>query len=242
MDGKILMNYEIIAEIGQNHNGDMVLAKELICAAKENGADVAKFQVFDAENLFGKEGNIWFEYNCKTALTKDNVFSLNQFCAKQGIEFMASVFDTERIDWLEEIGVKRYEIASRSIRDELLLEKLIKTKKPLIASLGMWNEKYFPEELNEYGASFLYCISKYPTKLNELKFSEVDFNSYSGFSDHTVGISASLIALSRGAKILEKHFTLDKKMYGPDHSGSMIPDELFEINQFRCDLEKTLSI
>ena len=154
---------------------------------------------------------------------------------------MASVFDTERSIGLRKLGLNVIRLP-QDLLEMNCFRKINKNKKPLIASLGMWNEKYFPEELNEYGASFLYCISKYPTKLNELKFSEVDFNKYSGFSDHTVGISASLIALSRGAKILEKHFTLDKKMYGPDHSGSMIPDELFEINQFRCDLEKTLSI
>ena len=83
---------------------------------------------------------------------------------------------------------------------------------------------------------YLYCISKYPTSLSDLHFSLVDFSRYSGFSDHTVGINAALMAMSRGAKIIEKHLTLDKNLYGPDHQGSMTPKELTLINQFRNDI------
>ena len=234
------MKIEIIAEIGQNYNGDINLAKDLICAARENGADVAKFQVFDAKKLFSRENNIWYEYNCKNSLTREDIYSLKNECSRQGIEFMASVFDLERIDWLEEIKVKRYKIASRSINDSNLTAKLMRTSKPLIASLGMWKEDFFPIELNNYGASFLYCISKYPTEISDLNFSNIDFSLYSGFSDHTIGINASMIAMSRGAKIIEKHFTLDKKMFGPDHSGSMLPKELKEISNFRNDLISSL--
>ena len=110
---------EIIAEIGQNHNGDMVLAKELINAAKENGADVAKFQIFDALETFGKKNNDWYEYNCKTQLSKDDVHYLAEVCEKENIEFMSSVFHSRYIEWLEEINVKRYKIASRSIYDHV---------------------------------------------------------------------------------------------------------------------------
>ena len=111
---------EIIAEIGQNHNGDMLLAKELIHAAKENGADVAKFQLYDAVSLFPKENNPWYEYNCQTELSRDQVTDLNNECQKVGIEFMSSVFDVERIDWLESINVKSHKVASRSIKDASL--------------------------------------------------------------------------------------------------------------------------
>ena len=196
------MAIEIIAEIGQNYNGDLQLAKDLICAAKEYGADVAKFQLFDAKKLFSKKGNPWFEYNCRNSLDKDDLYFINEVCKENNIEFMASVFDLERIDWLEEINVSRYKIASRSIHDDLLINKLISTKKPLIASLGMWEKEYFPEKLENHGASFLYCISKYPTEIKELNLGKVDFNSYSGFSDHTIGTHASLVSMSRGARIL----------------------------------------
>ena len=90
---------EIIAEIGQNHNGDIGLAIELIYAASENGADVAKFQLYDAKKLFSKKNNPWYEYNCKTELSRDDVELLSQKCLEVGIEFMASVFDIPRIEW-----------------------------------------------------------------------------------------------------------------------------------------------
>ena len=231
---------EIIAEIGQNHNGDMGFARELIHAAKDHGADVAKFQVYDAVALFPKEGNEWYEYNCKTELSREQVNYLAEECEKAGIEFMASVFDVERIAWLEEVGVARYKIASRSIRDGALIDAVVATGKPVIASLGMWGEPQFPRIESRGGVAFLYCISKYPTPLSDLNFARVDFGTYGGFSDHTVGTYAAMAALARGARILEKHFTLDKSMYGPDHAGSMIPTELAAIHAFREDLRLCL--
>jgi len=228
----------IIAEIGQNHNGDMTLASELIKAAKRGGADVAKFQVYSAKDLFPKDNNPWYEYNCKTELSFEDLKTLKQLCDREKIEFMASVFDTERITWLEKLNVSTYKIASRSINDERLILNVIKTKKPILISLGMWNKKELP--CFKGNIKYLYCISKYPTALEEINFSEIDFNKYYGFSDHSVGISASIIALSRGAQIVEKHFTLDKNMFGPDHSGSMTEDELKELSNFRDNLSLCL--
>ena len=231
---------EIIAEIGQNHNGDISLAKELIHAASENGADVAKFQVFDAKETFGIEGNDWFEYNQKTQLKRDDVNILSEECCKLNIEFMASVFHKRYIDWLEGVNVKRYKIASREIKNKALIEAHIKTSKPLIISLGFWDDDQFPNINHSAEVDFLYCISKYPTNIEDLNFSRVDFNKYSGFSDHTIGNNASKIAISRGARIIEKHFTLDKGMHGPDHQGSMTPDELHDLNKFRNDFLASL--
>lgn len=231
---------EIIAEVGQNHNGDMLLAKDLIWAAKESGADVAKFQLYDAKALFTKEENIWFDYNCKTELSIDQVSFLSEECARAKIEFMASVFDVKRIEWLESLGVNRHKIASRSIKDLSLVDALIKTKKNMIVSLGMWSEKEFPVINTNAKVDYLYCISKYPTALSDLNFSSVDFAKYAGFSDHTIGISAAMMAMSRGANIIEKHFTLDKGMYGPDHQGSMTPKELMMINQFRDEVYQAM--
>lgn len=227
---------EIIAEIGQNHNGDMELAKDLIVAAKESGADVAKFQVFDAPETFGKKNNPWFDYNCKTQLSKENVFFLAEECKKNNIEFMASVFDIKFIKWLEDVNVKRYKIASRSIYDNKLVNALLKLNKPLIISLGFWEEKAFPKFESNNTLDYLYCISKYPTKISEIDFKAIDFNVYGGFSDHTLGISASIFAMLNGAKIIEKHFTFDKSLYGPDHELSITPDELSVLTQFKEDL------
>ena len=234
------MNIEIIAEIGQNHNGEISLAKELIHSAKENGADVAKFQIYDAKSLFTKENNDWYDYNCKTELSYDEVLELAELCKSIEIEFMASVFDKKRIEWLEEVNVKRYKVASRSVDDKELIEALIETKKPLLISLGKWNGSGFPIDNSSLDIRYLHCISKYPTKLSELGLSKVDFSRYSGFSDHTIGTHAAEIAMVMGAKIIEKHFTLDKKMYGPDHEGSMIPEELREIVEFKDDLLESM--
>ena len=117
------------------------------------------------------------------------------------------------------------------------------TGKPIIASLGMWDEDNFP--LISESTDFLYCISKYPTPIEEINFSEISFDQndktgYSGFSDHTIGTVASCVALSRGASIIEKHFTLDKSMEGPDHACSMEPNDLKEIAIYRDNLRKCL--
>jgi sialic acid synthase SpsE len=222
---------QIIAEIGQNHNGDMELAKELIYAAKENGADVAKFQFYDVDSIF-KPDFEWYAATKKSEVTKEQAFELAVTCQQAGIEFMASVFDIERVGWCEEIGTKRYKIASRSIRHRPLIETVCATGKDMIVSLGMWDGKDFPSIPGKARVDYLYCVAKYPTHPSDLDFSSIDFNRYSGFSDHTIGIDASLVAIARGARILEKHFTLSKRMPGPDHSGSMEPQELAEIRRF----------
>lgn len=232
---------EIIAEIGQNHNGDLELAKRLIHAARENGADVAKFQLYDAKKLFPKEGNEWYEYNCKTEISRDQLGVLSEECRKADIEFMASVFDVERLIWLEELGVKRHKIASRSIHDRQLLYAIGKTGKPLLVSLGMWQGEGLPVIDSLGPVQFLYCIAKYPAALTELHLGAVDFTrTYAGFSDHSLGITASLVAFARGAQVVEKHFTLDKTMYGPDHVCSMTPDELQTLSAFRKEIGQCL--
>jgi len=230
---------EIIAEIGQNFNGDIDLAVKLILAAKKCGADIAKFQLYNARELFPKESNPWYEYNCKTELSFGDVTKLKQACDENDIEFMASPFDSERVDWLEELNVKRYKLASRSIKDDVLIDKVLQTGKPALVSLGMWDGADFPK-IDGKAISFLYCISKYPTPLEDVNLRYVDFNKYTGFSDHTIGITAPCVAMSRGAKIIEKHFTLDKQMHGPDHECSMTPTELKQICQFRDELERCL--
>jgi sialic acid synthase SpsE len=231
---------EIIAEIGQNHNGDMELARRLIGEAKSAGAAVAKFQVYDARALFPKVGNAWFDYNCKTELSRDDVETLARDCEREGIEFMASVFDVERVAWLEGVGIRRYKLASRSVKDRALIEAVSATGKPMLVSLGMWDGADFPKIASRGGVEYLYCVSKYPTEVSDLHFGKVDFARYAGFSDHTLGIDAAMIALSRGARIIEKHFTVDKGMYGPDHSGSMTPSELEALSRFRNSLKSAL--
>jgi sialic acid synthase SpsE len=233
------MAIEIIAEIGQNHNGDMVLAKEMIHAVKEGGADVAKFQVFDVPSTFPPpEENPWYDYNCQTELSRDQVNDLAQECDVVGIEFMASAFDIERVGWLESVGVKRHKVASRSVKDQAFLAALAATGKPLLVSLGMWDGAAFPHIEGAKDVQFLYCISKYPTPLADVRLAQVDFSKYTGFSDHTLGIYAPVAAMARGARIIEKHFTIDKTMYGPDHEGSMDLEDLKALAAFARAIEE----
>ena len=229
---------EIIAEIGQNHNGDMNLAKKLILSAKENGADAVKVQVYNAKTLFPRENNPWYDYNLSTELSKSDLFYLADYSADLNIELLASVFDITRIEWLEELNVKRYKIASRSIHNKPLISRLVQTNKNLLVSLGLRGDEPFPVMQTSAKVDYLYCVSKYPAKLEDLQLKSVDFSKYSGFSDHTIGISAAITALARGAHIIEKHFTLDNEMYGPDHMCSMTPNELRQLSLFRNDLKK----
>lgn len=229
----------VIAEIGQNHNGDMEIAKKLISAAKGGGADIAKFQLYDVDTIFSANFE-WYKETKGAQLTREQVMELSDWCQKVGIEFMASVFDTERVGWCEEIGMKRYKIASRSIYDKKLINAIAKTGKDIIASLGMYKGKGFPRIDTTGKVDFLYCIAKYPALLEDLNLLEVDFSKYSGFSDHTIGIEAALVAVARGAKIIEKHFTLNKKMHGPDHILSMEPDELRQMIDFSRKFEAIL--
>lgn len=229
----------IIAEIGQNHNGDIKLAKELIVAAKKMGADIAKFQLYEVDSIFESTFE-WYKETKEAQLTKEQVIELVNYCRRTSIEFMASVLDIDRVKWCEEIGVNRYKIASRSIYDRRLIRAIAATGKDIIASLGMYQGKRFPR-INARGkVDFLYCVAKYPTLPEDLDFLRVDFNKYSGFSDHTIGIEATLVAIARGARIVEKHFTLDKTMHGPDHSLSMEPKELKQIVEFSQKFEGIL--
>lgn len=229
----------IIAEIGQNHNGDTNIAKELIAAAKEMGADIAKFQLYDVDSIFPPSFE-WYREGKEAELSKEQVAELANWCEKVGVEFMSSVFDLKRVKWCEEIGMKRYKIASRSIYDRELIRAIAATGRDIIASLGMYQGKRFPRINTKGKVDFLYCVSEYPTPVEHLNFLEIDFNRYSGFSDHTIGIEAALVAIARGARIIEKHFTLDKGMHGPDHISSMEPAELKQLVDFSRRFERIL--
>lgn len=215
----------IIAEIGHNFNKDIKLAKKMIWYAWERGADIAKFQLYDIDTIKIPTDTHYQELK-DGQISKKQVIELAEECKKSGIEFMASAFDIERLKWLEEIGVKRHKIASRSIFDQDLINAMEKTGKPIIASLGAWNKKGFPKIKN---AQFLYCLTRRQIETEGVKNFPKKFNKYDGFSDHTIGIDYAKLAIDRGAKIIEKHFTIDKNMVGCDQAGSMTPDELQEL-------------
>jgi len=220
------MKTEIIVELGHNFNS-IEMAKNMIWIAKECGADVAKVQLYDIDTI--KKPNDSHYQELKDAqLERWQVVELAQECKKAKIEFMASAFDPERVQWLEEIGVKRHKLASRSIYNQELIDTMVKTGKPLIASLGAWDL----EELPDFKADFLFCLTRRQIELNGVQDFPKDFMKYAGFSDHTIGLDWTKMAIDRGARIIEKHFTLDKNMAGCDQAGSMTPYELKEIVKY----------
>ena len=236
----------IIAEIGLNHNGNMDIAKSLIDEAYSAGADIAKFQFFDISEYFGPEFE-WYDECMNARLDFEKASMLSDYCDKVGIEFMSSVFNLEGVEWAKKLEMKRYKIASRCINQNDLLEKVSETGKDMIVSLGMWNnanpDSPLPTHINSKGKiDYLYCVAKYPTLPEDIEFNKIDFKSkYSGFSDHTIGMNAALVAIARGAKIIEKHFTLSKKMHGPDHAGSMEPVELRQLVESARQFEEFIN-
>jgi len=250
---------EIICEIGINHCGDIDLAKAMIWEAKHCGADVAKFQIYDPKRLLDPNHPALKDHwdtILKTELTRDQVITLREECDKADIEFLASVFRPDVVEWTEEIGMKRYKIASRSIYDKSLAKAIYQTGKPVIVSYGMYEQGWPPQiwwQYMEEGVikgrppiSKLYCISKYPAPISDIDFYDGGKHSlfqqgvFQGFSDHIEGITASVVAMSLGAKIIEKHVTADKRLPGPDQSSSITFTELERLCNMRDDIEVIL--
>jgi N,N'-diacetyllegionaminate synthase len=231
----------IIAEIGINHNGSLQVAHELIRQARISGADIAKFQFYDPHKIFGPEGSYPNHEALAQALTVqfgfDEAKQLKSWCDQEGVEFMASVFDLERFGWTESLGVRRHKIASRSVQDTELCARILATGGETFMSLGFWPGAKVPYDAPN--ARYLYCVPKYPCPYEDLAL-PVSFaeSIYEGFSDHTIGIEASLVAVGRGARIIEKHFTLNKGLPGPDHICSATPDELAELSRLSRLMEK----
>jgi N,N'-diacetyllegionaminate synthase len=150
---------------------------------------------------------------------------------------MASVFDLERFGWTESFGVRRHKIASRAAQDRELCERMLATGRETFVSLGFWTGERVPYDAPN--ARYLYCIPKYPCPYEDVALPPSFAESiYDGFSDHTIGIETALVAVGRGARIIEKHFTLNKGLPGPDHVCSATPDELAELARLARLMEK----
>jgi len=243
----------IIAEAGVNHNGDINLAYKLIDAAKECGVDCVKFQTFKAENLVTKtakkaeyqientkNNDSQFSMLKKLELSYDDFKSLKDYCDKIGIEFMSTPFDNDSVDLLERLNMKTYKISSGDITNKPFLEYVASKHKPIILSTGMctmdevkeavsWIENAGNKQL-----TLLHCTSNYPTpycdvNMNAIITLDKAFEYSTGYSDHTQGIIIPIMAVAMGATVIEKHFTLDKNMEGPDHKASLDVGELKEM-------------
>ncbi|TKX82269.1 N-acetylneuraminate synthase [Halorubrum sp. SD626R] len=238
----------ILAEAGVNHNGDIELAKELVNVAVEAGANAVKFQTFNTAQLVTertetagyqqRSGNIdQYEMLQSLELQPGEFRELREHCLDCGIEFLSTPYDARSVELLASLGVDRYKIASADLVNKPLLERAAETGSEIIISTGMAT----PEEivravgwLNEAGAeqvAMLHCVSTYPADFDQLNMRFIQtldnlFDVPVGYSDHTLGIEAPVVAVSLGATVIEKHFTLDRSMDGPDHEASLEPDEL----------------
>jgi len=241
----------VIAEAGVNHNGNIDLAKELILKASMAGADAIKFQSFCADKLVlnnAKKANYQIEnsndkeetqYDLlkKLELGKKDIFELNNYAKEKNIMFISSPFDLDSIDILKQINMPIYKIPSGEINNVPYLRKIGKLRKKIFLSSGMCNLEEISFALNilrNEGSKdivVLHCNTEYPTHFEDVNLKAMlqirdKFNVDIGYSDHTLGIEVPIAAAALGAKVIEKHFTLDRDMDGPDHKASLEFEEL----------------
>lgn len=254
----------IVAEAGVNHNGDVGLGKKLIDVAKDAEADAVKFQAFKAENVVSKyaekaryqkeaTGPNKSQYDMIRRLElKDEEFrELYNYAKKNDIIFLSSAFDKESVDLLDNLGVLAFKVASGEITNFPLLRYIAEKKEPIILSTGMSTIGEIEEALKvirEKGVEdivLLHCVTSYPAKIEDINLRVIEtlrhrFKLPVGFSDHTLGITTPIAAAALGAVLVEKHFTLDKTLPGPDHRASLEPDELKDMTRAIRDVEKAL--
>lgn len=244
--GKVL----IIAEAGVNHNGSLELAYRLVDEAKKAGADIVKFQTAIPELVISRyapkaeyqkeqtgEQESQLEMCKKIHLKFDEYVPLKRYCEEIGIAFLSTPFDLPSINFLSELGCEIWKIPSGEITNYPYLVEIAKKHQPIILSTGMCNEEEIAEAidvLKSNGAGqirLLHCTTEYPTPYEDVNLRAMcamneRFGLEVGYSDHTKGIEVPIAAVAMGAKVIEKHFTLDKNMEGPDHKASLEPQEL----------------
>ena len=245
----------VIAEAGVNHNGELRLAKALIDVAVEAGADAVKFQTFHADLLATSEAPK-AAYQLQTTAAEESQFEmlrrlelsteahreLRSYCGELGIAFLSTPFDERAVDMLDELGVPAFKISSGDLTNSPLLEYAACKKKPIILSTGMSDLAEVIEAVSVLHAAgcenpiLLHCVTNYPAEpvevnLRAMQTMRAAFNVPVGFSDHTEGIDVTLAAVAMGACVIEKHFTLDRSLPGPDHRASLEPPELGQLVQ-----------
>jgi len=225
----------IIAEAGLNHDGDFKAAKKLVKAASKTGADVVKFQIFKTED-FISENEEYFDLFKSLEFTQDEWIELANLAEDNEIMFSASVFDEGSAELLNDIDVPVYKISSGDLTHFPLLDYVSKKNLPVILSTGVSTIGEIEESLNNIYNSgnqqvaLMHCVSNYPTKYEDTNLSVIKnlkemFNIPVGFSDHTTGLLIPSLAVAKGADLIEKHFTLDTNLPGPDHKLSLDPRE-----------------
>lgn len=240
------MKTTIVAEIGSNWEGNLVIAKKIIYECKKAGADAVKFQMWRATDLYSKNHPNW-KIIKKSELTFEKAKKIKKIADDIGIEFMCSAFYPEAVQFLESLNVKRYKIASRTclFKDPHSIETLenkARTKKPIIISMGMGGDiKEIKKIFSKNKITFCYCISDYPLKFNKINWNQAI--NYDGFSDHTLGITASILfTILKKQKnsnqiLIEKHTKLQNSR-GPDATTSIDTKQLSELVSHIRILEK----
>lgn len=254
----------IIAEAGVNHNGSVVLAHQMIDAAYSAGADIIKFQTGKPElviSRFAEKAEYQknttgchesqLEMCRKISLRYEDHQTLKEHCEKFGIQFLSTPFDLDSIEFLEELGCTMWKIPSGEITNLPYLIKIAETHKPIILSTGMSTLEEISDALcvlNEHGAgeiTLLHCTTEYPAPIEDVNLRAMEtmrqkFGLKVGYSDHTQGIEIPVAAVAMGACVIEKHFTLDRNMEGPDHKASLEPNELAAMVKAIRNVEKAL--
>lgn len=237
----------IIAEAGVNHNGSLDLAKKLVNAAKESGADAIKFQTFKTEDLVTKDAkkaeyqnkttreNSQYEMIKKLELSDDDFRELALYADKKGIMFLSTPFDIESVNLLDEIGVPLFKLGSGEITNFPLLQHVASKGRPVILSTGMATMDEIEEAVDLLhdkvkSLTLMHCVTSYPAEIHDTNLKVIEtlrstFKVPVGFSDHTPGIEMAMAAVALGSDVIEKHFTLNKNLEGPDHKASLEPPE-----------------
>lgn len=258
----------IIAEAGVNHNGSLDIAKLLVDKAVEAGVDIIKFQTFKAEMLVSKSAkqaeyqkkNIGSnaddsQYNMlkKLELSEHDHQELMAYCKERGIQFFSTAFDLESLDYLHSLNLGLWKIPSGEITNYPYLKKIAQYHEPVILSTGMCEMDDVRAAMNVLlnngvqrdQIAILHCNTEYPTPFEDVNLRAMlemqkEFQCKVGYSDHTKGIVVPIAAVAMGASVIEKHFTLNRNMEGPDHKASLEPDELIEMVNAIRNIEKAL--
>jgi N,N'-diacetyllegionaminate synthase len=240
----------IIAEAGSNHDGKIEKVKKLIDIAADAGVDAVKFQAFKADKLFNTEETV---RKLKKIEFKEGWYEeIFEYAHNKGIILLFSVFDEKTVDILSNYDMVAYKIASYELLHFPLLEEIIKKNKPIILSTGMANQLEVDKVINWINSKghdqimVMHCVSQYPAQIDDVNLNSITvlkkYNLPVGFSDHTLGIYASIAAVAMGSNIIEKHFTISRSMDGPDHSYSLEPSELKEMVNGIRQVDKMLGV
>lgn len=254
----------IIAEAGDNHNGDFDTALKLVDAAAAAGADCVKFQTFVTEEIIAKSAKMaeyqkantgveesQFDMVKRLELSFDQFRQIKAYCEKKGIQFLSTPFDLPSVEFLTQLDVPFFKIPSGEVTNYPYLVKIAKTGKDIVMSTGMCQVQEIGEAigvLEDNGCgkiTLLHCNTEYPTPMEDVNLLAMEdmrkrFGKEVGYSDHTKGIEVPIAAAALGATVIEKHFTLDKNMPGPDHKASLEPDELQAMVAGIRSIEKAL--